>query len=124
MSRPDRPSPGRSPEFSTENHVATRFSVENSGQSDPRKRGGGSRPGQAGSWWPWGRPGAGRGHPRARAQRLEVLLGILGFFTFMTLVQTVTFELQGRNAIGSALLLLALCVATWFAYRARRRTGV
>ena len=43
-------------------------------------------------------PGSGTGGPRARAQRLEMLLGILGFFTFMALVQTVVFEVRGDPA--------------------------
>jgi uncharacterized membrane protein YqjE len=63
-------------------------------------------------------------HPRARAQRLDVLIGILGFFTLMAFIQTVTYELQGRSAGPAALLLLALVVALWLAVRARRRTGV
>ena len=47
--------------------------------------------------------GPGR-HPRARAQRLEVLIGILGFFTLMAVIQTVTLELRGDPAAWSALV--------------------
>jgi uncharacterized membrane protein YhaH (DUF805 family) len=65
-----------------------------------------------------------KSHPRARAQRLEVLIGILGFFILMAFIQTVTFELQGKSAGLSAAVLLALVVALWFAIKAKRRTGI
>jgi succinate-acetate transporter protein len=65
-----------------------------------------------------------RSHPRARAQRLDVLLGILGFFTLMAFIQTVVLEIRGQSAGFSALVLLVLVVAVGLAYRARRRTGV
>jgi hypothetical protein len=66
----------------------------------------------------------GASHPRARAQRLDVLIGVLGFFTVMALIQTVTFEFRGDPAAGAALLLVALLVGLALAVRARRRTGV
>lgn len=67
-------------------------------------------------------PGSGRGsNPRARAQRLDMALGILGFFTFMAAVQTVILEVQGKPAALSALILLALVVVLWAIWRARRR---
>ena len=69
-------------------------------------------------------PGSGTGGPRARAQRLEVLLGILGFFTFMALVQTVVLEVRGDPAGFSAAVLAVLVVAVWLTWRARRNTGV
>lgn len=69
-------------------------------------------------------PGSGTGGPRARAQRLEVLLGILGFFSFMALVQTVVFEVRGDPAGFSAAVLAVLVVAVWLTWRARRNTGV
>ncbi len=65
-----------------------------------------------------------RSHPRARAQRLEVLIGILGFFTLMAAIQAVTYELRGQPATGAALVLLGLVVALWLAIRARRRAGI
>jgi len=65
-----------------------------------------------------------KSHPRARAQRLEVLIGILGFFVIMAFIQTITFELQGKSAGFSAVTLLALCVALWYAIKAKRRTGI
>jgi uncharacterized membrane protein len=65
-----------------------------------------------------------RGHPRARAQRLEVLIGILAFFTLMAAIQAVTYELRGQPAAWPAVVLLGLLVALGLAIRARRRTGV
>ncbi len=65
-----------------------------------------------------------KSHPRARAQRLDVLIGILGFFIIMAFIQTLTFELQGKSAGLSAATLLGLCVAMWYAIKARRRTGI
>ncbi len=76
-------------------------------------------------WWAPGRGGArAPSNPRARAQRLDVLLGILGFFAAMALVQAVVLELRGDPAVGAALLLLALVVLLAVTYRARRRTGI
>lgn len=65
-----------------------------------------------------------RGHPRARAQRLDVLIGILAFFTLMAAIQAVTYELRGQPAVWAALVLLGLVVGLGLAIRARRRTGV
>jgi uncharacterized membrane protein YhaH (DUF805 family) len=65
-----------------------------------------------------------KSHPRARAQRLDVLIGILGFFILMAFIQTVTFELQNKSAGLSAAVLLGLLVALWFAIKAKRRTGI
>jgi hypothetical protein len=69
-------------------------------------------------------PGSGTGGPRARAQRLDMLLGILSFFTAAAAIQTVVLELRGDSALGAALLLLVLVLATWATWRARRNTGV
>jgi hypothetical protein len=65
-----------------------------------------------------------KSHPRARAQRLDVLIGILGFFVLMAFVQTVAFELQNKPAGFAAAVLLALVVALWWAIKAKRRTGI
>ena len=65
-----------------------------------------------------------RSHPRARAQRLDVLIGILGFFTLMAFLQAAVLEVTGRPAGTAALILLALVVGLGFAIRARRRTGI
>ncbi|TQJ50432.1 hypothetical protein [Phycicoccus sp. SLBN-51] len=69
-------------------------------------------------------PGTGTGGPRAKAQRLDLLLGILGFFAFMALVQTVVLEVRGDPAGFSAAVLAVLVVAVWLVWRARRNTGV
>ena len=67
-------------------------------------------------------PGGGTGsHPRARAERLELLMGLLGFFTIMAFIQTVVLELRGQNAVGAALLLAGLVAALYLAWRARRK---
>ena len=66
-------------------------------------------------------PGTGTGrHPRASAQRLEVLIGILGFFTLMALIQTVVLEVRGENAVGAAILLAVLLLLTGYAVHRRR----
>ena len=61
-------------------------------------------------------------HPRAKAQRIEMLIGVLGFFTAVAFIQTVILELQGRPALGSAMVLLGLVVLLWLAVRWRRRS--
>lgn len=67
-------------------------------------------------------PGSGTGsHPRARAQRLDVLIGLLGFFTVMAFIQTVLLELRGQAAGRSALLLAVLVVLLLLVVRARRK---
>jgi hypothetical protein len=42
----------------------------------------------------------------------------------MAFLQTVTYEIRNESAAFSAVVLLGLVVALWFAVRARRRTGV
>ena len=69
-------------------------------------------------------PGGGTGGQRAKAQRLDMLLGIIGFFAFMAVVQTVVLEVRGESAAASALLLAVLLAALWFVWRLRRNTGV
>lgn len=66
-------------------------------------------------------PGSGTGnHPRATAQRLEMVIGILGFFTLMALVQTVVKEVRGEGAVGAAVLLAVLVALTGYAVHRRR----
>lgn len=66
-------------------------------------------------------PGSGTGsHPRATAQRLEMVIGILGFFTLMALVQTVVKEVRGEGAVGAAMLLAVLVALTGYAIHRRR----
>ncbi|MBM6402481.1 hypothetical protein [Phycicoccus sonneratiae] len=69
-------------------------------------------------------PGGGTGDARSKAQRLEVLLGILGVFALMATIQTVVLEVRGEPAGSSAALLAALLLALWLTWRARRNTGV
>ena len=67
-------------------------------------------------------PGTGTSrNPRARAQRLDMLIGILGFFTLMAFIQTVVLELRGQAAGLSAFLLAVLVGLVLLAVRARRK---
>lgn len=50
-------------------------------------------------------------HPKARAQRLEMVVGILGFFTAVAFIVTVVAELRGQPALRPALVLAAFVVA-------------
>ncbi|SDO85947.1 hypothetical protein SAMN04489867_0773 [Pedococcus dokdonensis] len=68
-------------------------------------------------------PGTGTGGQKARAQRLDMLLGIIGFFAFMAVVQTVLLEVRGEPAGFSAALLAVLVLILWFVWRLRRNTG-
>ena len=61
-------------------------------------------------------------HPRAKAQRIEMLIGVLGFFTAVAFIQTVILELRGKPALGSAMVLLVLVVLLGLAIRWRRRS--
>ena len=61
-------------------------------------------------------------HPRAKAQRIEMLIGVLGFFTAITFIETVVLELQGRPALRSAMILLGFVVLLGLAIRWRRRS--
>ena len=69
-------------------------------------------------------PGSGTGGPRARAQRLDMVLGILGFFVVVTAIQTVVLEVRGKPAGLSAATLAILLLLFWLVRRARRNTGV
>jgi hypothetical protein len=62
-------------------------------------------------------------HPRARAQRQEMLIGVLGFFTVIAFIDTVVLELRGKPALRSALILLGFVVLLGLAIRWRRRSG-
>jgi hypothetical protein len=61
-------------------------------------------------------------HPRAKAQRIEMVIGVLGFFTAIAFIQTVLLELQGKPALRSAMLLLGFVVLLGLAVRWRRRS--
>jgi uncharacterized membrane protein len=60
-------------------------------------------------------------HPRAKAQRVEMLIGVLGFFTAVAFIETVVLELRGQEALRSALVLLGFVVLLGLAIRWRRR---
>lgn len=60
-------------------------------------------------------------HPRAKAQRIEMLIGVLGFFTAVAFIETVVLELRGKEALRSALILLGFVVLLGLAVRWRRR---
>ena len=60
-------------------------------------------------------------HPRAKAQRVEMLIGILGFFTAVAFVVTVVAELQGKPALREAFVLLGFLVLLGLTIRWRRR---
>jgi hypothetical protein len=53
-----------------------------------------------------------------------MVLGILGFFAFMAVVQTVVLEVRGEPAGFSAALLAVLLGLLYLVWRARKNTGV
>ena len=59
---------------------------------------------------------------QARRQRLEMVLGILGFFTFVALVVTVVAEVRGDPALVEVLVLVFFLGLTYYAYRAWQRS--
>jgi hypothetical protein len=61
-------------------------------------------------------------HPRARAQRLEAAIGLLGFFTAVSFIDTVVAELRGEPALRPALILLGFVLLTALLIRVRRRS--
>ena len=61
-------------------------------------------------------------HPRAKAQRIEMVIGVLGFFTAIAFIDTVVLELKGEPALRSALVLLGFVVLLGLAIRWRRRS--
>ena len=65
-------------------------------------------------------PGTGTGsHPRARAQRLEMVAGILGVFTLMALIQAIVAEVRGHHAFVEVGILLLFALP--FGYVVRKR---
>jgi hypothetical protein len=49
-------------------------------------------------------------HPRAKEQRLEMTVGILGFFTAVFFIDTLYMEVTGGDALSPALILLLFAV--------------
>ena len=66
------------------------------------------------------RPGT-RG-PSARRQRMEMVLGILGFFTVVALVVTVVAEVRGEPALVEVIVLVIFLSLTYYAYRVWQRS--
>jgi apolipoprotein N-acyltransferase len=70
--------------------------------------------------------GAARAAERRR-ENLDIVLGILGFFTAVMFVATAVAEVRGEPALGRALLLAVMVALVLVAVRARRslaRPGV
>jgi len=55
------------------------------------------------------------------AQDLDILIGMLGFWTLVLFIATVWTEIGGGDALGWALGLLAAVLAMWGLIRLRRR---
>lgn len=60
-------------------------------------------------------------HPVAKRQRLEVLIGILSFFTFMAFVSALVGIVRGAPAVLPSLVLAGFVVLLAMAIVARRR---
>jgi hypothetical protein len=61
-------------------------------------------------------------HPRAREQRLEMAVGILGFFTAVFFLYTLVTEVRGGDALAPALFLLGF--AALLGYVLQKRWGI
>jgi hypothetical protein len=51
----------------------------------------------------------------------DILIGFLGFWGLVLFVLTVFLEVTGKPALLPAMILLAVCLATWGLVRWRRR---
>lgn len=60
-------------------------------------------------------------HPVAKRQRLELLVGLFGFFTLMALVSAVVEIVRGTPSVLSSFVLLGCVVLTGLAVFALRR---
>ena len=60
-------------------------------------------------------------HPRARAQRLEVLIGILGFFDLVALINAAVALARGRPMLEPMVVLIGFTVLLVVAVRLRER---
>ena len=60
-------------------------------------------------------------HPRARDQRLEMVIWILGFFDLMALVNAVVVLVRGGSMFQPMVVLLSVTALLWFAVRVRMR---
>jgi hypothetical protein len=65
-------------------------------------------------------------HSRTAEKRrfnLEVGLGLLGFFSLVSVISTLVAELRGEDALRPALLSIAFLGASALVYRAWKRAG-
>jgi ABC-type transport system involved in cytochrome c biogenesis permease component len=62
-------------------------------------------------------------HPKAKQQRLEVLIGFTGFFALIAFVSAVVAELRGQAAILEVLVLLFFVAILALTVRSWRRSG-
>lgn len=60
-------------------------------------------------------------HRQALIQRVDMLLGIVGFFTAVSFIIAVVDEVRGRPALRPALVLLGFALLLGLGIRARRR---
>jgi hypothetical protein len=61
-------------------------------------------------------------HPRAREQRWEMAVGIVGVFTLIALINTIVLEVRGEEALFAALVLLVFVLL--FAFVLNKRWGL
>jgi hypothetical protein len=59
----------------------------------------------------------------ARLQKLEIGLGLLGFFTVVSMISTVAATLGGRPALTEALILAGFVALTWPVLRRWQELG-
>ena len=59
----------------------------------------------------------------ARRHNLEVILGLLGFFSLMAFIQLVASELRGDAPAGYAVVTALLLGLTYWTYRRWRKAG-
>ena len=69
------------------------------------------------------RPWQTSNHPKAKQQRLEVLIGFTGFFALIAFVSAVVAELRGQAAILEVLVLLFFVAILALTVRSWRRSG-
>jgi hypothetical protein len=60
-------------------------------------------------------------HPRARDQRLEMIIGILGFFDLMALISAAVVFARGGSMLQPMAVLISITALLWFAVRVRMR---
>jgi lipopolysaccharide export LptBFGC system permease protein LptF len=61
-------------------------------------------------------------NPRARNQRLEMVIGIIGFFAVAALVNVVASLVQGQPVLMPLVVLVAFTALLGYAVRVRRRS--